>query len=120
MDLHEKQQFDFLLMTAAERFSERLIQRNAGAENALKKLRHDPQSEGVWLDDFVKVLFQDFLLDNTAGACFILEALEKRVVVATSGGKVAEVLQALSQRAFADLLKQKLEETLEQNVMYRN
>jgi hypothetical protein len=78
MNLHEKQQFDFLLMTAAERFSERLIQRNAGAENALKKLRHDPQSEGVWLDDFVKVLFQDFLLDNTAGACFILEALEKR------------------------------------------
>lgn len=119
MDLHARQQFDFLLATAIERFSERLIQRNEGAENALRRLRDNHQGEGIWLDEFVGAVFQDFLLDNTAGACFILEALEKQTIdVTPSKEKVQSVLQALSRRAFADLLARKLEESLEQAVFY--
>lgn len=120
MEIYQRQQFDFLLMTAAERFSERLTQRNEGAANALEKLRANPQGEGIWLDEFVSVLFEDFLLNNTAGACFILNALEKRSVPDFPGGKIEQVLQQLAVRAFADLLQQKLEEVLEQTAAYRS
>ena len=119
MDLHARQQFDFLLATAIERFSERLIQRNEGAENALRRLRENPQGEGIWLDEFVAAIFQDFLLNNTAGACFILESLEKQSITTdSSSGKVQDLLQHMAQRAFADLLARKLEESLEQAVLY--
>ncbi len=112
MHLYQRQQFDFLLMTSAERFVERITQRNEGAANALRKLQADANGEGIWLDEFVGVLFEDFLLNNTAGACFVLEALEKRTVPDVAGGKIELVLQLLARRAFADLLKQKVEEVL--------
>jgi len=64
MDLHEKQQFDFLLNTAVERYVERLEQRNGGVTVALSRLRQDPEAEGIWLSRFTQAVFEDSLLDN--------------------------------------------------------
>ena len=114
MDLHEKQQFDFLLNTAVERYVERLEQRNGGAESALQRLRHDPESDGVWLTRFTQAIFDDFLLANVEGACFILKALAKRPAPALAAGKVEATLLAMAQHVFADLLRQKTDEALEQ------
>jgi len=113
MDLHEKQQFDFLLNTAVERYVERLEQRNAGVGNALSRLRQDPEAEGIWLSRFAQAVFDDFLLNNVEGACFVLKALAKRPVGPLDGGKVEVTLQAMAQRAFGDLLRQKTLEALE-------
>ena len=48
MDLHQRQQFDFLLQTATERFVARLEERFRDAEPALVKLRAEPDGDGVW------------------------------------------------------------------------
>ena len=114
MDLHEKQQFDFLLNTAVERYVERLEQRNGGVDIALERLRKDPEAEGVWLSRFTQAIFDDFLLNNPEGACFVLKALAKRTLPAVGAGKVETILLTMAQRAFADLLRQKTEEALEQ------
>lgn len=118
MELYQRQQFDFLLMTAADRFVERIVQRNEGVERALQRLESDPQGEGIWLDEYVRALLQDFLLDNTAGACFLLQALEKQSVPAPTGGKIEAMLQTMALRAFADLLRNKVLEALAQASMY--
>jgi hypothetical protein len=68
MELHEWAQFDFLLNTAAERFVERLVQRTGGLEEGLAALRRDPQGESVWLDEFIRAVLRDFLLDGQGGA----------------------------------------------------
>jgi hypothetical protein len=114
MDLHEKQQFDFLLNTAVERYTERLEQRNQGATEALQRLRQNPESDGIWLSRFTQAIFDDFLLDNAEGACFILKALAKRTISPVSGGKVEIVVSSMAKALFADLLRQKTEEALEQ------
>ncbi|HMQ55131.1 MAG TPA: hypothetical protein PKE64_29340 [Anaerolineae bacterium] len=114
MELHERQQFDFLLLTAVDRYVERIVQRNQGAANALHQLRQDPQGEGLWLDQFVEALFQDFLLDNTAGACFILKALDQQPGLVPAEGKIETILRTLARRTFAGLLRRKTEEFLEQ------
>ena len=113
MELHERAQFDFLVNTAAERFVERLVQRTGGLEPALAALRADPQGEGVWLGEFVRAVLRDFLLDNAAGAMFVLGACEKRRVEGTHSGTVAEVLQELAVRAFADVLTVKVDQGIE-------
>lgn len=118
MDLHAQQQFDFLLMTAIERFTERLVQRNGGAVPALERLRAEGASGEVRV--FVDALFVDFLLDNPAGACFVLEALSTRTVAAGENGTIGPtgtlgaLLMALAKRHFGDLLGLKAEEALEQ------
>ncbi len=120
MELHQRQQFDFLLMTAAERFAERLVQRNQGPAQALERLRAAPNGPGVWLDDFVDALFQDFLLDNPAGACFVLQALAKRRLTAPlpQADRVEELLVALAKQLFGELLRSKVTEMLEQEVLF--
>lgn len=116
MNLHEKQQFDFFLMTSAERFADRIVQRCAGSANALRQLKEDPQGEGIWIEEFVEALFEDFLLNNTAGACFILSALERRPVEISETGKVEEVLQKMARKVYAELLRIKIIESLEQSI----
>lgn len=116
MELYQKQQFDFLLMTSAERFAERIVQRCEGQENALKRIKSDKNSEGVWLDEFVEALFEDFLLNNTAGAVFILSALERRNIEFTGSGKIEQILQNMAKQAFGDLLHLKTIESLEQSI----
>ncbi len=110
MHLHERAQFDFLLNTAAERFAERLIQRTGGLEEGLGALREDPQGEGVWLDEFVRAVVRDFLLDNPEGSAWILQALAERKV---DGVSVADRLSDLAVRAFADVLALKVDQGIE-------
>lgn len=114
MELHQRQQFDFLLVTSVDRYVDRLIQRNQGADNALRKLRENPQGEGIWLDQFVDALFEDFLLNNMGGACFLLQALAKQSIPAPTAGKIETMLVAMAREAFGGILRRKTEEYLEQ------
>ena len=82
MELHEQAQFDFLLNTAAERFVDRLVQRTGGLEEGLAALRADPNGDGVWLEEFVRAVLRDFLLDNAAGSAFVLQACTRRTLTA--------------------------------------
>lgn len=118
MEAYQRQQFDMLLIVAAERFVERIVQRCEGSTNALERLRTAPQGEGVWLDEFVRLFFQDMLLDNPAGACFVLQALPKRRLPALPAGSIEMVLQQAARCAFADLLRTRVEEALEQQLAY--
>lgn len=116
MELYQKQQFDFLLMTSAERFAERIVQRCEGQDNALARIKENRNAEGVWLDQFVEAIFQDFLLNNTGGAVFILSALERRNIEINAHGKIEQVLQTMAKQAFGDLLFIKTIESLEQSI----
>lgn len=119
MNAHERQQFDVLLQLAVERFAERLIQRNDGPEPAHARLRDVPEADGVWLTGFVDAVFHDALLDTTAGACFVLEALERRPAPpAPQAPTVGAVLERLARQAFAALLRQKTLEELERRSRY--
>lgn len=113
MEAYQRQQFELLLGIAVERFVERIAQRCGGYEAALAQLRADPQGEGVWLDGFVQAFMRDFLLDNPAGACFVLQALERRRIGAPQPGTIGTMLEQMALRAFADLLALKTEEMLE-------
>lgn len=128
MNAHERQQFDMLLQLAVERYAERLVQRNDGPEQAHARLGDTPDADGVWLSGFVDAVFQDSLLDNTAGACFVLEALERRPApairvsappAAASAPSVAETLAAMAHAAFAALLQQKTLEELARRSSYQ-
>jgi hypothetical protein len=116
MELYQKQQFDFLLLTSAERFAERVVQRCEGQDKAHAKLKENRNADGVWLDQFVEAIFDDFLLNNTAGAVFILSALEKRNIEFSGNGKIEQVLQTMAKQAFGDLLYIKTIESLEQSI----
>lgn len=120
MDLHERQQFEFFLQTATERFVERLEQRFRGAAGALEALRCQPHSEQVWLSGFVDAVFDDFLLSNIDGACFILRALAKRPVdVESTRGSIENVLVGIAKDQFMKLLLLKSQEALEQHSGYQ-
>lgn len=120
MEPHARQQFDMLLRTAVERFCERIVQRCEGVGPALERLRTDPQSEGVWLNDFVDAFFQDSLLDTTGGACFVLQALESRSCPSppADAERIGACLDGMARDAFAALLAQKAEEALQQHAAF--
>ena len=121
MELYERQQFDFLLHTAVERYVERLEQRNEGATNALVRLRENPEADGVWLGEFVKAVFDDFLLSNSAGAGFVLRALASRKMPELSskpGQTVEQFVQDAARAVFAELFRRKTEEVLEQHASF--
>lgn len=121
MDLHARQQFDFFFNAAIERFVDRIEQRCGGPVPALERLRTDPNGEGVWLDEFVAALFRDFLLDNPAGSAFVLQALARRPITAAAGdgATVEQVIAQLARRAFADVLRIKTDEQLEQRLAFQ-
>jgi hypothetical protein len=110
MNLHERQQFDFLLHTATERFVERLEERNGGPEGALRNLRENP----ACLTEFTNAIFTDFLLDNVDGACFVLQSLARRTIDPPVKGTIEAMLLTMAKGAFQNLLAQKTEEALEQ------
>jgi hypothetical protein len=121
MELHARQQFDFFFNSAIERFVERVEQRCGGPVPALARLREDPNGEGVWIDEFVAALFVDFLLDNAAGAAFILQALARRPVpvVTQAARTVDDWMQLVARQAFASVLAAKTEEALEQRLAFQ-
>ena len=120
MDLYQKQQFGFLMQTATERYVARLEERFRGADAALEKLRENPNGEGVWLDQFTDAVFEDFLLNNVEGACFVLSALPGRRVEPIDGDTVEQLVGLMARKLFADLLLQKTVESLEQHSGYQS
>lgn len=116
MDGHARLQADLMLGLAAERLAETAVHRCGGVEAAVARVRDDPQGEGVWLDRFVDTLFEELLLDDPAGACFVLEALERRPARIAAEGTVGEVLRALAHRTFADVLRARVLQGLEQSL----
>lgn len=122
MNDYEKQYFNMLLQMATERLVERTVQRAEGAENALRLLRTDPYGKGIWLDKFMDAFFEECLLDNPAGSCFILQALSKRRYnleqLPRQALTVEEIIKKMAKEVFEDLLKQKAEELLEQHVAF--
>ncbi len=113
MELHERQQFDQLLLAAADRYVERIVQRCAGLDNAIAALSADAEGTGVWLGEFVDAVFAELLLDNSAGACFVLQALERRQVSAPPAGQVGDVLAAMARECFGSLLRVKALEAMQ-------
>jgi len=120
MDIYQKQQFGFFLQTATERYVARLEERFRGADGALQNVQNDPDGEGVWLTQFTDAVFEDFLLNNVEGSCFVLMALATRHVNATEAGTVEGTLINLAKKLFAELLLQKTIESLEQHSGYQS
>jgi hypothetical protein len=116
MDLFAQQHFDAILRDAAGNFAERCVYRCGGAAAASAVLAEDPRA--LDLDSFVGAFFAENLLEDSAGACFVLQALERRTVPSDSGGPVAEVLARLARAAFADVLVAQASQVLQQQQIY--
>jgi len=118
MEMYLRQQFELLLQEATGNFTERIIHRCGGEQAALDRLRQDPEGEGVWISEFVSTFFSENLLDSTAGACFVLEALERRTVPADDGGAVSEVVARLARAAFAEVLATQSAQLIQRQMVY--
>lgn len=118
MDAYLRQQFDVLLLTAADRFTERIVQRCGGYSNAQQQLRTDPDGPGSWLSEFVDAVFTDFCLDDVAGACFVLQAAPKQNVSIQSEATVTDVLLSAAKEVFTALLLTKVIEALDRAGSY--
>jgi hypothetical protein len=123
MDLHQRQQFDFLLQTATERFVARMEERYRGPQQALAALRGDPATTTATLATFVAAIFRDFLLDDADGAAFVLRAVPRRSIAAhraavTDAATVEDLMATLARGLFAELLLMKTLESLEQHAGY--
>lgn len=126
MELYERQQFDLLLQSAVERYVERIEQRNQGAAHALARLRRDRDGEGVWMSRFIDAFFEDFLLDNAAGAAFVMRALASRPApeLSSESGQapvrtVEQLMAAVAKAVFAELFFQNVQECLEQHASFQ-
>lgn len=104
MEQYARQQFELMLQDAVGRFAERLVYRCGGPDAALDRLAQDQDGPGTHRTDFVKAFLAENLLDNTAGHCFVLEALEQRVLPEDPGGPGTDVLGRLARAVFADVL----------------
>ncbi len=111
MELFARQHFDVIVREAAANYAERCVYRSGGPAQALAA---DP----VDLDAFVDAFFAENLLEDTAGACFVLEALERRTLPADPGGPVAEVLARQARAAFSDVLVDLTRQVLQQQQIY--
>lgn len=118
MELYLRQQFDLLLLEAASNYTERLVHRAGGPDAGLAALRADPDGPIAGRADFVTAFFADNLLDNTAGRCFVLEALERRMLPADPGGPADQVLARLAAAAFAEVLTTRTAQLIQQQQVY--
>ena len=118
MEDFARQHFDLLLQESADNLADRAVHRCGGEAQALAQLRDDPEGEGVWLADFVGATFAEHLLDNPAGACFVLEALARRLLPADDGGPVPEVLQRLARAAFGEVVAGQAAQVLQRRMAF--
>lgn len=118
MDDHLRQLFEAQLMEATDRLAERAVHRCGGHAEALRQLEQDPDAEGVWASEFVAAYFSEQLLDNAAGACFVLQALQRRTLPADPGGPATEVLQRLAHAAFRDVLVRQVSQALQRAMVF--
>lgn len=120
MDLYQEQQFGFFLQTASERYVARLEERFRGADGALEVVKHISGDGEVGSKEFTDAVFEDFLLNNVAGACFILQSLPRRKVEAFESETVEVMLIRMAKSLFEELLMQKTIESLEQHSGYQS
>ena len=118
MEIFLRQQFELLLQEATGNFTERVVHRCGGPDPALERLTNDPDGEGVHRGQFVQAFFEENLLDNAAGHCFVLEALERRTVPADPGGLVGDVLGRLARAAFAEVLSTMTAQLIQRQQIY--
>ena len=116
MEVYLRQYFDALLREAAGNFAERCVYRAGGPEAALKVLAEDPDALGR--ADFVSAIFAENLLEDVAGSCVVLEALDRRTLPEDPGGSVPEVLSRLARAAFADVLTVQTSQVIQQQQIY--
>lgn len=116
MELFAQQHFDALLRDAAGNFAERCVYRCGGSAPALAALTADPSALDVAA--FVDAVFAENLLEDTAGACFVLEALHRRTVTVDASGPVSVVLAEMARAAFTDVLLVQTSGILQQNQIY--
>lgn len=118
MELYEKRLFEEVLNLAVSRFCERVMQRMQGADRAIAALKENPEADGLWLSRYTANFFQDNLLDNTAGALFILAALERQKLVIDFEGTAGDAMQTAARQVFSSLLLRKAIESLESNLAF--
>jgi len=118
MEMYLRQQFELLLQEATGNFTERIVHRCGGPDAARQRLTTDPDGDGVFRAEFVRTFFEENLLNNTAGCCFVLEALERRSLPADPGGPVSDVLTRLAEAAFADVLTTMTDQLIQRQQIY--
>jgi hypothetical protein len=118
MELFLKQQFELFLQDATANFTERTVYRCGGPDAALAALDDDPDGATVLRSQFVQAFFEENLLDNAGGYCFVLEALERRTLPPDEGGPVVDVLSRLSKAAFADVLTAMTKQLIQRQQIY--
>ncbi len=116
MQLFMQQYFDTILREAASNFAERCVHRAGGPDQALAALNTDPESLGR--SDFVSAFFAENLLEDVAGSCFVLEALERRNLPGDAGGSVGDVLSRLARAAFSEVLTVQTSQVIQQQQIY--
>ena len=117
MNDHERVFIDALIHEACDLLCETAIQRCEGPTNVLRKLREDPNSDGIWTDRFISMFLSENALNNDAGSCTILEALASRPMPSVEGKSISDVLKAASQAAFTQAVLFKADEALERASM---
>ncbi len=113
MNDHERVHIDSLIHEACDLLCETAIQRCAGPTNVLRKLREDRNSDGIWMDRFIRMFLTENALDNDAGACTILEALSLRPMPNATGETIGEVLRSAAAAAFTQAVQFRADEALE-------
>lgn len=113
MNDHERIHIDALMHEACDLLCETAIQRCAGPTNALRRLREDPDGDGIWLGRFIATFLGEHALDTEAGACTILEAFARRPMPAVEGTTIGDTLRAAAIAAFTELVRAKADEALE-------
>lgn len=110
-----------------ESFAERIVQRCAGQDAAIAALADDPEGEGVWLSQFVDAVFDEWCLADADGAAFVLRALRTRPLPADGltqlsadlvGGTVEQLLIGTAKATFAQLLRNKVLESMRRASVY--
>lgn len=117
MSPHEQLYLDSMLNLATERLVERAVHRAGSAAAARAAMTRDADAAPILLSSFVDRFFADAMLDNTAGACAVLQALADQPMPPAStlagSGEIGDGLRLLARATFASALAVKAEEALD-------
>ncbi len=119
MEIWSQSLFDMVLMSSVERLFERATTRFEGEEAALAKLKSPDDSLAQLVESFVSAIFNDFGIGDSAGACFILKALDRQMVTVKGfEGTLGDLLLGMAKVAFSEILVRKTIEAAELSMSY--